>query len=111
MTPQEALKEIEKALMSLSLEERDCYQQGFSSEGLRLANIGAQIGKALRQLQNPWQPIASCPKEHGKDYRLWDADEGCEVITWFGNGEWCQEGNYTHWTNLLPPPTTGENDE
>lgn len=42
---------IEKGLMSLSIEERDCYQSGFSSEGLRLADIGSQIGAALNTIR------------------------------------------------------------
>lgn len=53
-----------------------------------------------------WQPIDTCPKKHGVNYRLWDADDLEERVTWFGNGEWCLEGNYTHWMRLLPPPDT-----
>lgn len=47
-----ALDEIENALQSLQLEERDCYQLGFSSEGLRIANIGAQIGAAVYKIKD-----------------------------------------------------------
>lgn len=47
----EALDSIENALMSLSMEERDCYKSGFSGDGVRLANIGSQIGAAIHKIR------------------------------------------------------------
>ena len=56
-----------------------------------------------------WRTIETCPKAHGVDYRLWDADDFTEVVTWFGDGEWCREGRYTHWQPTQPPaPKEGE---
>lgn len=66
---------------------------------LKQAEINERVLQKIRD-GDDWFEIDTCPKLHGVDYKLFDADDGKEVISWFGAGEWCHEGSYTHWKPL-----------
>ena len=95
-------EEVQDAIAFLQLRSVEISKMD-DSEDSNLKTIHAAL-----EAFGGWRTIETCPKAHGVDYRLWDADDFTEVVTWFGDGEWCREGRYTHWQPIRPPAAPKE---